>query len=55
MPIYTCLCEDEYHWNNCSNDCDLCSYAEEKTTEHVDCDCAECSLSDEYWNTDQPF
>ncbi len=24
-----CMCEDEYHQNNCSQDCDLCIFSEE--------------------------
>ena len=26
MAKYTCLCEDEMFKNNCSNECDLCTF-----------------------------
>jgi hypothetical protein len=40
MPTYTCLCEDEYYKNNCSGECDLCSFGH---TEEEPCDCDRCT------------
>lgn len=42
--LYTCLCEDEYYKENCSTECDLCSFGH---TEQAPCVCDNCTLADE--------
>jgi len=31
MAIYLCLCEDEWFKQNCSQECDLCTFGQEQT------------------------
>lgn len=42
--VYTCLCEDEYYKENCSQECDLCDFGH---TEQKPCSCYNCAITEE--------